>query len=164
MPAHQAQQFVQIPVGFLRDGTLSVEAKAVAMVYASYANSDSEAWPGIQAIIKAAAIGRDRAKRGRAELVRKGYLKPMQPRGRDVAKGRFGQVRYWLAPGLLHRRTEFQASGKAQPQDWQTAGRNHRRTERPQDGISVHRTILRSQSESASEPEKEKESQKVASE
>jgi len=123
LSAHQAQ-FVQIPVCFLRDGTLSVEAKAVAMVYATYANSDSEAWPGLGAIMKAAAIGRDRAKRGRAELVRKGYLKPMQPKGRDVAKGRFGRVRYWLAPGLLHRRTEIQSHGEAQPQDWQTAGRN----------------------------------------
>jgi hypothetical protein len=100
--------FCQIPHAFARDGSISPEAKLVGMVYASLANGSRYAWPSLGRVQEYTGLGRGAAKRGRAELVRRGFLVDEQ----DRLNGAFGKVRYRVSERLLyHRRTENQSSG-----------------------------------------------------
>lgn len=88
---------------FLRVPGLSREAKLVGMVFASYAGADRIAFPGVPLLKKETGMGDSLVKRGRRELVEKGFLEHAQDH--DEA-GHFDVVRYKVTSKLLHRPPE----------------------------------------------------------
>ena len=96
-----AERFTQIKNEFLRDKGVSPAAKLVGVVFASYANAQTNAWPGTVRLMHETRLGRDTVQRGRAELVRGGYLKKLLIRGKS---GKIRNVRYLVTNRTLRRR------------------------------------------------------------
>jgi hypothetical protein len=95
------ERFTQIKNEFLRDGELSPAAKLVGAVFASYADAQTIAWPGTRRLMDETHLGRDAVQRGRATLVKGGYLKKLLIRGKG---GKIRSVRYLVTDRILWRR------------------------------------------------------------
>ena len=93
--------FVQIQNLFLRDLTLSPDARWLGAVLATWANSERLAWPGIRTVRRVTGLGLNRLMVARAELVKSGHL--LLIRGR-AGKGHFAAVHYEIGSGILYRR------------------------------------------------------------
>jgi hypothetical protein len=113
--------FSQIQNGFLRDSGLSQDARTIGSIYATFANYEGSAWPGLDTLEEISGICRDRVKKAKKELRQRGLIQKQQQRR---AGGQFGEVRYRVGPGILvpkkpgdiavsqfNRSTEFQYSG-----------------------------------------------------
>lgn len=96
-----SDRFTQIKTDFLRDNKLSPAAKLVGVVFASYANAQTVAWPGTARLMRETRLGRDAVQRGRATLVKGGYLKKLLIRGKG---GKIRNVRYLVTDRILWRR------------------------------------------------------------
>jgi hypothetical protein len=95
------ERFTQIKNDFLRDKELSPAAKLVGVVFASYANAQTIAWPGTTRLMHETRLGRDAVQRGRATLVKGGYLKKLLMRGKG---GKIRNVRYLVTDRIIWRR------------------------------------------------------------
>jgi hypothetical protein len=93
-------RFTQITVAFLRDPRLSPEAKVVGALYATYADRDGWAWPGLATLMREAGMGRDSVKRAKKELARAGLLTLQRPR---TISGQFARPRYRVSGKVLVR-------------------------------------------------------------
>jgi len=122
MDTGRERWFVPIMHQFIRDESLSADAKLLGIVYASFADRGRKAWPGVATLQAKTGFGRDRLKRAREELVRGGFLiRRRERRG----GGQFSRVIYEVSAELLWRKrtptplteathhcTGIQASGK----------------------------------------------------
>ena len=103
-PGAKSSRFVQINVDFLRDTTLSADARLLGCVLATYANWEKRAWPSLKTLRRITGLGINRLKSARAELVKRGYLKRVQ--GREQ-RGRFGSTVYEVSTKILHKRDDI---------------------------------------------------------
>ena len=94
------ERFTQILNSFLRDRTLSPEAKLIGAVFGSFANAECVAWPGTKRLMDETGLGRHVVERARSELVKGAYLKKVYSRG---SEGYFNGVRYFVTERVLHR-------------------------------------------------------------
>jgi hypothetical protein len=104
VPAEKSSRFVQVYVGFLRDTTLSAEARWLGCVLATYANSEKRAWPGLKTLRRVTELGVNKLKSARAELVGRGYITRVQ--GREK-RARFGSIKYEISTKILHKREDI---------------------------------------------------------
>lgn len=93
--------FTKLTNTFMRDGTLSPDAKSVALVLASRANYGT----GLVSVKpedlqKESNMGGDRVKAGREELVKTEYVKRIRITDK---KGHFKGVKYYATNKLVHR-------------------------------------------------------------
>lgn len=98
---HSEERFTQIMTNYLRHKDLSPEGKLVGAVIASYANSDVQAWPGTERLMRDTRFGRHVVERARSELVKGGWLQKLYSRGDS---GKFRRVRYRVTEKILHYR------------------------------------------------------------
>jgi hypothetical protein len=98
-PGAGAGRFIQLNIDFLRETSLSGEARWLGCVLATFANFERLAWPGLRTLRKLTGLGINRLKSARAELVARGYIKRVQPRAK---RARFGTVQYEITTRILH--------------------------------------------------------------
>jgi hypothetical protein len=72
--------FTQVANGFLRDPTVSPAAKLVGALMASHVDSCGIAWPGTKLLMSEGNLRRDAVLKGRAEIVKKGFVKKFSPK------------------------------------------------------------------------------------
>jgi hypothetical protein len=96
------EQFVQITNKFLRDHSLSRQAKLVGALIATYCNADGLAWPGVTRLRADSGYGRHVIECARAELVKSGFLEKVY--SARSADGKFprGGVRFRVTAKILH--------------------------------------------------------------
>ena len=94
------EPFIQIMVAFLRDQSVSADARWLGTILATYANRQGIAWPGMARLMKEAHLSRHRFEDARAELARAGYIRIAQNRGE---RGRFLVARYEITRKILRR-------------------------------------------------------------
>jgi hypothetical protein len=82
---------MQIRTSFIRDNTLSAEARMLAMIYASFANRKGQVRPQAKLLRRITGFGCNKLLRIRKELAAKGILTRRQLKGRT---GRFGAAVY----------------------------------------------------------------------
>ena len=75
------ERFTQVYNSFIRDPSLSPEAKVLGCVFASYANKRGIAFPGTLRLMQETGMSRFLVTRGRSELVTKGFLRKHFTRG-----------------------------------------------------------------------------------
>ena len=102
------EPFVQIMVAFLRDQTLSADARWLGTILATYADRSGIAWPGMVRLMREAHLSRHRLETARAELVKAGYVQIVQKRGE---RGRFLVARYQITRRVLRRSPFWRGSG-----------------------------------------------------
>lgn len=95
--------FVMVERGFIRDESLSKEARWVGVVLASYVASNGLAWPGKRTLRKKTGLGLGKLEGALAELAARKYLEHKQSRGR---RGWFGGGMEYGTHGILHPRKE----------------------------------------------------------
>lgn len=106
--------FVQVRRDFVRDRNLSAEAKLVGVVMASYANGKGLAWPSVDTLKELTRLGENRVRRGRGELARAGYIRPVQERGKITrARSEFRTIRFEVMGNLLHRKSREDSKNAA---------------------------------------------------
>jgi Helix-turn-helix domain len=118
-------RFVAIPTAYVRDEGISPKAKLLGVVLGSYANKDGIAWPGLNTLQRETGLGRDGIKKARRELREKGLIRPVRTRGQA---GRFGKIKYFISPKVLHRRKKDEIQLHGMPP------RDHHSTENPSAG------------------------------
>jgi len=113
-------RFTQITVGFLRDSGLSPGAKVVGALYASYADRDGWAFPGLATLMREAHMGRDKVKRAKKELVRAGLLELQR---QQTISGQFARPRYRVSEKILVRHS---TGNQYRGREATTVPKNHR--------------------------------------
>lgn len=96
--------FLSLTRAFAQDGTLSPNAKAVAVVMASHADFKTGLVSASDPVLEEEAnVGIDVLKEAREELHHTGYVKRIRP---TDSKGRFVGVKYYMTEKLVHRYTK----------------------------------------------------------
>jgi hypothetical protein len=106
------EPFSQIKKSFIRDRSLSIEARMLAIVYATFVDFKGQAWPSAKTLRFITRFGRDKLYSIRQELVEKGVLVRRQGKG---ATGRFGAAVYTLANAVLRKSKRPPATGFREP-------------------------------------------------
>ena len=132
--ANQSEAFSQIQHSFIRDKTLSAEARMVAIIYASFADFKGQTWPSFATLRSITGFGINKLHRIRQELVEKGVLVRRQGQG---AFGRFDRAVYTVADAVLRRRKRQPANGFSEPMKARLIAYQHLRKtqQKPANGI-----------------------------
>lgn len=100
-PGSAGKGFTQVWNSFIRDEGLSGEAKALGLLYASFANAKREAYPGLPILQRLTGWGRDVVQRARSELRKRGLLERVAMRN---YAGQFKGARFRVSDQNLARR------------------------------------------------------------
>jgi hypothetical protein len=96
-------RFVQLWVDFLRDRSLSKDARWVGAILATYADRRAIAWPSFGRLKTETELGRETLKGALRELSEKGFLQRLPQRRKG--NGRWETMHYAVSPRILREGT-----------------------------------------------------------
>jgi hypothetical protein len=96
-------RFVQLWVDFLRDRSISKDARWVGAILATYADRRAIAWPSFGRLKMETGLGRETLKGALRELSEKGFLQRLPQKRKG--NGRWESMHYAVSKRILRKRT-----------------------------------------------------------